>query len=239
MEDGKKQEQNNELVQSFLFVRQAVGALGFSLPILLLLYSFLSHSAVQTSISKYYHTPMGDVLVGVLCAIGVFLLSYKGYKKKSDEWLSDKWLARIAGCAAVGVALFPTASSQTCDCLGASGFTFHPEFLHFGSAAVFFGCLALFCLFVFTRGDRTAEGKIIWTRRNKIFVACGVLIVVSIIAILPYALAGDKTALNRFHYLFVWESVGILAFATSWLTKGKALSELKSMIGGLRNHINR
>jgi len=34
---------------------------------------------IQDSISSYYYTDMRDVLVGSLCAIGVFLWSYRGY----------------------------------------------------------------------------------------------------------------------------------------------------------------
>ncbi len=240
MEAGKKQEEKNELVQSFLFVRQAVGLIGFSLPISLLFYSFYSGTGIQPSISDYYHTPMGDVLVGSLCAIGVFLLSYKGYKKKSDEWLSDKWLARIAGVSAIAVAVFPMRNPQTTDAfIPASGFTGHPPIFHYGSAVIFFFCLALFCLFVFTRGDRTDAGKIIWTKRNKIFVACGVLIVGSIIALTPYMFMSEPNALTQYHYLFFGESIGVLAFSISWLTKGRALSEFKSMITGLRSRISR
>ncbi len=243
MKDGQKQEEKNELVQSFLFVRQALGIIGFALPISLLLYSLLTPTDIQPSISEYYHTPMGDVLVGALCAIGVFLLSYKGYQKKSDEWLSDKWVARVAGCAAIGVALFPMRNipnGVATNCISpASGFTCHPGYFHFGSAAIFFICLALFCLFIFTRGDRTPEGKIIWTPRNQIFVACGILIVTSIVALIPYMIMDNSEPLDQYRYMFVWETVGVLAFATSWLTKGKALSELKTMIGGLRSRISR
>lgn len=243
MEAGKKQEEKNELVQSFLFVRQALGIIGFALPISLLLFSLFTPTNIQPSISEYYHTPMGDVLVGALCAIGVFLLTYKGYQKKSDEWLSDKWVARVAGCAAIGVALFPMrqiASGETTNCIApASGFTCHPSFFHFGSAAIFFACLALFCLFIFTRGDRTDQGKIIWTQRNKMFVACGALILLSIIALMPYMFFDIKETLDTYKYMFFWESVGVLAFATSWLTKGRALSEFKNMIGRLGNRVSR
>ena len=243
MESGKKQEEKNQLVQSFLFVRQALGVIGFSLPISLLAYSLYSRTEIQPSISEYYHTPMGDVLVGALCAIGIFLLTYKGYKKKSAEWLSDKWVARIAGFAAIGVALFPMRNvdvGETTNCIiPASGFTCHPAFFHFGSAAVFFICLALFCLFIFTRGDRTDAGKIIWTPRNKMFVACGALIVLSIIALMPYMFFDVKDALDPYKYMFFWESVGILAFASSWLAKGRVYTEFKAMIGRIGTRVRR
>ena len=243
MESGTKQEEKNELVQSFLFVRQALGIIGFSLPISLLAYSLFSRTSIRPSISDYYHTPMGDVLVGALCAIGVFLLTYKGYKKKRREKLSDKWVARLAGCSAIGIALFPMrnpALDVPSGCIiPASGFTCHPAYFHFGSAAVFFICLALFCLFIFTRGDRTDEGKIIWTPRNKMYVACGCLILLSIVALMPYIFYDLKDTLDPYKYMFFWESVGILAFAASWLAKGRAYSEFKAMIGRMGGRVSR
>ncbi len=68
------------------------------------------------SISHSYHTPMGDILVGTLCAIGIFLFSYKDFNP--EEYLSgsaaafwtgywDRWWSRAAGIGAIGVALFP------------------------------------------------------------------------------------------------------------------------------------
>lgn len=238
MEAGKKQEQKNELVHSYLFVRQALGLIGFALPISLLLYSLITRSNIQPSISEYYHTPMGDVLVGALCAIGVFLLTYKGYQKQRREKLSDKWVARMAGCGAIGVALFPMrniAAGEATNCITpASGFTCHPSYFHFGSAGIFFGCLAVFCLFLFTKGDRTSDGKIIWTPRNKLYVSCGGLILLSIVALAPYMLLKDTSALDQYRYMFIWESIAVLAFATSWLAKGRAVSELKNWVRQMR-----
>jgi len=57
----------------------------------------------QTSISAYYWTldPERNAFVGVLCAVGVFLLLYKGY-----SWFEDRVLD-LAGVSAVGIAFFP------------------------------------------------------------------------------------------------------------------------------------
>jgi len=54
------------------------------------------------SISDYYHTFLGNVFVGVLFAIAIFLFSYKGESKKEEKLCS--W----ASFFAVLVALFPT-----------------------------------------------------------------------------------------------------------------------------------
>ncbi len=235
MKSGKDQEKENELVQSFLFVRQSIGIIGFALPITLLL-STLFGVPMRTSISGFYYTQMGDVLVGALCAIGVFLLSYNGYQPKPNERLSDKITARISGTSAIGVALFPVGATTPLT----TGFTFHNPLIHYIFAAVFFASLAVFSIFLFTKGDRTPEGKIIWTYRNINFVACGLVIILAIVALIIYFVQPEKqSARNHYNYLFWWETLGVLAFATSWLAKGKTLTGINRIWGRLTTRVSR
>jgi len=85
--------------------------------------AFLSSSFVfnrtdfQTSISAYYWTLdlERNFFVGVLCAVGVFLLLYKGYNRLEDRILD------LAGISAAGVAFFPM--DQTCDCDSITSYT--------------------------------------------------------------------------------------------------------------------
>src|SRR5262252_370496 len=92
----------SSLVISYLALRQAVGIIGTSLPFVLVLGKFiLEGPGIQPSISDYYYTVMRNVLVGSLCAIGVFLMSYRGYERKDD-------IAGDLACVfAIGVAIFP------------------------------------------------------------------------------------------------------------------------------------
>jgi hypothetical protein len=95
------------LVLSYMALRRAIGVLGSGLPLLLALGKMLLQGpGLEHSISAYYYTAMGDVLVGSLCAIGVFLLSYQGYER------ADQIAGRLACVSAVGVALFPVAPAQ-------------------------------------------------------------------------------------------------------------------------------
>ena len=235
MKSGKDQEKENQLVQSFLFVRQAIGIIGFSLPIALLL-STLFGVKMQTSISGFYYTQMGDVLVGALCAIGIFLLSYKGYQPHRGERLTDKITARIAGISAIGVALFPVGTTTSLT----TGFTFHNPLIHYIFAGIFFVSLVGFCLFLFTKGDRTTVGKLVWTPRNIIYVACGSVILLAIAALTVYFIQPTKQAArDQCNYLFWWETLGVLAFATSWLIKGRTLSQIGKMWGRLTAPVSR
>lgn len=71
-------------------MQQLLGYLGLALPISMILYAMMSGTGLQPSISDFYFTPMGDVLVGTLCAIGVFLLCYRGYAPLIRQRISDR-----------------------------------------------------------------------------------------------------------------------------------------------------
>ena len=234
--DAQKAE--NGLIMSYQALQQLLGWLGMALPVLLLAYAVFAVTGLEPSISDFYYTAMGDVLVGILCAIGVFLLCYRGYQPLPGQWLSDRHVSLVAGFAALGVALFPVrrTGQPSCNLYEPTCVTFgwsaHPDWFHYGPAAVFFICLALFCIILFTRGDCTAAGRIIWTRRNIFYVACGGVIVLSILAMLPYMMGNAQTRdlLAGYHYLFWWETAGIVAFALSWLRKGKAMDTVVTVM---------
>ena len=67
-------EQNDKYLRhtySYLALRKAVGWIGILLPFILMFGVFLIFKGeiIQESISHYYHTGMGDVFVGALCAV--------------------------------------------------------------------------------------------------------------------------------------------------------------------------
>jgi hypothetical protein len=67
----------NQLIVSYLFLRQTVGWIGTLLPIGLLVGSAISSTAPRPdSMSGYYYTDMRNIFVGALCALGVFLVAY-------------------------------------------------------------------------------------------------------------------------------------------------------------------
>ena len=241
---GKSQEDQNTLVLSFLSLRQALGWIGFLLPFALIWGGLALDRMIYPSVSDSYYSSMGDVFVGAMCAIGVFLLCYTGYEREAGEILSDKWISRIAGAAALGVALLPTAPNPRmgpmpvrplangtwqpiCSLLQCETGVPTTSTLHFACAGVFFAMLAIYCLFLFTRsGDAPPTlGKL---RANRLYRICGWTlsgVIVAIGAIIglnklgwPYA-----DALRSWHYLFWLESLGIWAFGLSWLVKGKSI----------------
>lgn len=233
--------QHDARVFSHLATRRAIGLLGMGLPITLYAQANIGGAGMQPSISDFYHTGFGDYLVGALVAAGFFLISYKGYKRLPGERLSDRWVATCAGLGAIGVALFPTAPGPLKACTGSGaleqgyiqqGIVFHwarMEYLHFGSALLFFICLAIFCLRLF---PKTSAGRIDYKRdEHPIYLVCGLLIAASILALIPIAFVGCAFSadLNALNYVFWVETVAVLAFGVSWLVKGKVVAGFKSI----------
>jgi hypothetical protein len=74
---------NNGFVISYLNLRKAVGVLGIALPVVLIsIYPLLNKGCrLPPSISHYFYTNMGSYFTGTLCAVAMFLFSYKGPEK--------------------------------------------------------------------------------------------------------------------------------------------------------------
>lgn len=203
----------NPLLVSYLSLRRAVGLIGILLPFVLAIGKLLLQGpGLQSSVSSYYYTTMRDVFVGSLCAIAVFLWSYKGYDRRDDR------AGNIASAAAVGVALFPTTPdldpTPRAQIVGAA---------HLLCALVFFLTLAYFCLRLFTQTDQrhpSARKR----QRNLVYTVCGYTIL-ACVALIPgawFLIAGTAVGL-RLAPVFWLEALAIVAFGVSWLTKGEAI----------------
>ena len=206
---------NNRLIISYLVLRKAIGFLGLTLPFLLAAGGFLLHKvAIQTSISSYYLTDMRDYFVGILCAIAVFLISYKGYERK-DDYAGD-----LAGLFAIGVALIPTAPdidpTDTETIIGN---------MHLLFATGFFCTLAYFSLFLFTKTNPNVPKTVQKKKRDIVYQVCGFVMLfaialMGILATFPSTLTPFVVSIKPVFWL---EAIAIVAFGISWLTKGEAI----------------
>jgi hypothetical protein len=218
-------QQTNYEVISYLQLRQFIGIIGFLLPFILtggaLLFGRCSE--LQPSISHYYYSIMHIVFVCTLCVLGGFLITYKG-KTNFENTVSN-----IAGVFAFGVAIFPTAfdgfNGGGSDCQFIQLTTVSPippviGYLHFGFAALLFGCFVIFCMRIFQESDLGIidQKKI---RRNKIYKTCGIIIIFSIVAMAGITICRRITHQAIFpYYIFTFETTSLLAFGFSWLLKG-------------------
>jgi len=192
---------------SYLALRKAVGWIGILLPFALMLGVFIIFNGeiIQESISHYYHTEMRNVFVGSLCAVALFMFFYTGYEK----W--DEWAGNVAGFFAICVAFFPTTEAGPSDLTG---------IIHFACAAIFFLTLAVFSLFLFTKkGPDPTPQKL---RRDKIYVICGIIMIACLIAIFIY-FNFIRNENSNSSFIFWAETLALIAFGVSWLTKGGTL----------------
>lgn len=211
-----------DFVMSYHRVRRALGVLGLALPLVMMAGAWATRVGLQPSMSDFYHTFLRDLFVGILFAIGVFLISYKGYPKTLDERASDNAIATLAGFAAFGVALFPNQGPLP-DPVTVSQVLIGPHwtvYVHFVSAIVFFWLLAMFCFVKFSRGAGRARRVIYHLCGYTILLALGLVIVFSVLRELGPA--PHRTWIEDTKAIFWAEALGIWAFGLSWLTKGKA-----------------
>src|ERR1700691_1530486 len=66
-------------VISYLNLRKTVGCIAILLPLGLGAGVLVLGSAIPSSVSGYYYSPMRNVLVAALCVLGMFLITYNGY----------------------------------------------------------------------------------------------------------------------------------------------------------------
>ncbi len=211
---------------SYLTIRRAVGILGIVLPVVLVVGSVVCGGcdSIQVSISKYYHTNMRDVFVGILCAVALFMYAYKGYKNSADNIAGN-----LACIFALGVAMFPTSLPGQTTCINITHNASIVNYFHFISATLFFLTLAYFSIFLFTKTDKSKEelkehypNKL---KRNSIYRICGYVIIGSIILIALYlqVLKEYFPKMESYNPIFWLEALALWAFGISWLTKGKTI----------------
>jgi len=215
--------------KTFRRIRKAIGFLGIGLPITLVILSLVPffETSIQSSISAYYYTNLREIFTGVLCAVGLFLIRYVGFKNASF-WKNNNLLTNLAGYMAFGIALFPTNPEEgvikiysliplQSELLG---------WLHYGFAALFFIILAIMSINIFTIGQAQNEQiPVSPINENHIYRICGYSILLFIILIPVFSI------LHIFKYsTLLFEALALFSFGISWLIKGRVLGD-KGKIG--------
>lgn len=205
-------QQSREMLISYLNLRLGVGLCALVLPPLVLVIGWLNHQPLLPSISAYYHLPEArNWFVAILCSIGIFLFTYRGYPNET------KW-HQVMGIAAFGVGMIRTAP------IGSNGDVL--SYIHLACACTLFGCMAVVAFRFFPENQgRTKMTKKHREFNSRIYRGCGTVIagvggiygLWSLIkAITPY-----KEPLDN--WLFAVEFICIYAFGTAWLLKSHLL----------------
>ena len=217
---------SDTLVWSFLALRKAIGLLGTFLPLVLWFGALIFFGTrMQSSVSAYYHTGMGNAFVGTLCAIGVFFYAYRGYTKGIDD--NDDRVGNLAGVCAIVVALFPTEPSGGIDLPRTFAGSVHVVF-----AALLFLTLAYFSLVLFRKSDPDRPRSPEKQKRDRVYRVAGYTILASIalIGILGGVRALDLVsqevvqAVEAWNPAFILETTALIAFGISWAVKGQAIA---------------
>ncbi|WP_298494955.1 hypothetical protein [uncultured Maritimibacter sp.] len=215
------QQTHNSLDQegaaAFGRLRAFLGGLGILLPLVLALTGYVADGHLQPTISDYFHTTQRDLLVGGLCAIGVFLAVHRGWETPRGRLLPPDRIARLAGIAAIGVAFFPNESA-TVDTFSQRmlGLSLAPVF-HYGAALLLYLMMSMSCFLVFAPASRGWERRVhLWMGRVIFAAGCMVMVLSAIKNNAPAPWAPFVEA----HNLIFWdESIGVWAFCLSWLLR--------------------
>jgi len=112
---------------------------------------------------------------------------------------------------ALGIAFFPTVREGAWDWVA---------WVHFYCAAGFFVILALISLFLFTRGEKRPTGRKL--KRNIVYRVCGIIMLVSLAGMEIFFLFFNENHEDS-RFVIIAETVTLISFGISWLTKGGSL----------------
>ena len=203
-----------------------IGIIAFALPVLVVLSEYLINNQFGplTSISAYYHTAGRNVFVGSLFIVGAFLISYQGWYDESIKdkfWLSKQGLlSKIAGVAAIFVALFPTKCNLDCYCVEICD---EVAIVHGVSALVLFSVLFIFSVHIFQYDEGYASpGRV---NRNRMYK----------LSTIGYIIAGCIGVAHIFlqkhfdYFIFAAEFIALWSFGLAWFTSSKVFPWLKDL----------
>ena len=212
-------------VRSYLLMRVGIGVLGIALPLVLVFIdkaAFHGKPFPRGSLSVYYYSGMRDEFVGILGAIGIFLITYKVAERNLDNTLS-----LIAGACAIVIPLFPTGEPPYAHVpltplqklLGEST----TKWVHFTASGAFLVSLAVITFFFGVREGKRPRRP---GKRSPAFwrwfhwTCTGVMSLALLWIVITLSVGWPSRA------LLIGECVSAWAFGASWLGKGAELDLL-------------
>ncbi|MEZ5046979.1 MAG: hypothetical protein R2831_08300 [Chitinophagaceae bacterium] len=238
--------------QAYARIRKTIGYCGIAIPLLCIAMS-IAGDCVETilpSISHYYYTAIGDMFVGVLFALGLFLVLYKSvFNGEHCERLrrQENFLTNFSGIMAMIVAFIPT-DPEGGDCYYITlAYPYKETFgylsyLHLPAAGIMLLIFGYISLFYFPRDWKTGQYN---SDNKRIYQICGITIFSSIGILILYFLDKDFLqgkylgSLEKIKIVFLLECISIIAFAISWLKKGRAIGSLLHIVDEMKKSINK
>lgn len=213
------------MMRTYFTLRLGIVILSIALPLLLLGYSLITHGAlVEGSMSAFYSADGGAMrnwFVGILWAIGAFLILYKGFSRLED------WLLNFAGAFAVLTAMTP------CNCSGPA--VIDKSQAHLVFAVSFFACMVAVCLFCASDTIKLLPQKSDQDKFRRTYYSIAGLLFASPLAALvaAYFLGARSSVVFFIEWFAVW------VFAFYWGVKSREFkitaAERRALYGALKN----
>ena len=196
-----------------LTMRKTLGILGMILAPLQVICGAVTHSPML-SISATHYNPQYLLFEGLVVAVGIFLIVYRGYD------IGDSIACKIAGIGGVLLCYFPTAGGDW-NFLAIPGKV--TNIVHLVTALAFFISLAYLIFFRFTKSNSS--------RKNIVYRIMAILMLASIflggaIDLIIKLVAPARYAKIFVGPLFIGEGLGLIFFGLAWLIKGHSLDPL-------------
>jgi hypothetical protein len=214
----------DHILNTYTYLRLGMAGISIFFPLVLWWVGLSFGVNFQDSISSYYHTPMRDVFVGSMIAIGSFLWFYQGFTKKENFALN------CAGILAIVVALSPTAFVQKAGQVKCETFTTLPmhgisettaSYIHGISAMLFFVAIAYVCIFTSYETLKAVNNPL---RRQSYqnlyyFLGAGMIVFPVCSALLLHFLNETNSIIYFVELAAVW------VFSAYWIVKTKEINE--------------
>jgi hypothetical protein len=213
------------MTSTYFTLRLGIVILSFALPLILYGYSLITHGGLaEASMSAFYDADGGAMrnwFVGILWAVGAFLILYHGFSALED------WLLNFAGGFAILTAMTP------CHCSGQA--VLDKSRAHTIFAVLFFACMVGVCLFCARDTITLLPEKSDQDRFRRAYYTIAFFLFVSPLAAVAAAyLAGVQSSL-----IFFIEWFAVWVFAAYWATKSAEIkitsAERRALYGALKN----
>lgn len=197
-------------------LRHLMEIVAISLPIIFWVSSFWDDVGMQGSISAFYHTPMRNVFVGAIFAMGMGLYAYKGYNYLENACLT------AAGLFLFGVALAPTDAPLGID-------NWELPVVHKVCSFAFFALIAAVCWFGRKHGLQSSGNAgnfcgLSFLSARKITA----ILMISVLVVAVLLFIADKVGGIKFSSsTFLIETAALLVFALYWQIVSSEMSSLE------------
>jgi len=213
------------ILSTYFTLRIGIVILSAALPLGLYAYSwYVDHGLVETSMSAFYGAHEGTMrnyFVGVLCAVGAFLILYQGFSPLED------WLLNCAGACAVLTAITPC--NCWCDAVVAPS-TWHKVF-----AIAFFGSMVSVVWFCAEDTITILPTEALQKKFKRTYRGIALGLAASPIA----AVTVSYLLQNYVSHTFYVEWFGVWVFSFYWFTKSAEFritsAEKRALRGELKN----